>query len=492
MKRIFFLGALLLTAPLSVWARTPWAIYQGAVHDDSFAVDHLIDQRPILYAVSDEVTPAEETIFKENMLRWLQGTEQLIIKSKRTNEFQDVLDILHHGLTLRRVSSPAEANIYLNVTEEPNCGGNIACFEDKGYNPYHTIWVHKQNRDNISHITLHEIGHFYGLADQDGKWIIFASANHSCDVNPQTLMASVAPDLTYDDADGFINLIDLHLAQRHDGKFSKRAQKGWKSLDPDSRNIYQNAQTITRQAAGTWVAEQGDNKRVISRTYKKGTLQEEKNGWLQQSPMEIFYISGSGTILRDPKTHLISSVSTVERQTQATYARYFTYGNPVKKDGQTAIPVSVRETINGKEFNRREVYINAAGELTGIENIYLTKNRYNTTVTLGDQTLSIYLDGDLTDPAHTRYTVLDFNQPQSILKGEINGQMADFVYNGYSESYPMPPQTWQTFYPFYSLATTHMSYVTSFYKNFYEPLFGLSQQQEQIRDQLNKSLSTHR
>ena len=88
-------------------AESPWGVMTETAEDTTFstyAVDNLIDKRPIRYAVSTEVTPQEEQIFKENILKWPAQTLQFIQESGRTKEFKDILPILQHKLVLQKVS----------------------------------------------------------------------------------------------------------------------------------------------------------------------------------------------------------------------------------------------------------------------------------------------------------------------------------------------------------------------------------------------------
>ena len=50
-------------------AEVPWGMLHEAAEDTTFsiyAIDNLIDNRPIRYAVSERITPQEENIFKAN------------------------------------------------------------------------------------------------------------------------------------------------------------------------------------------------------------------------------------------------------------------------------------------------------------------------------------------------------------------------------------------------------------------------------------------
>ena len=248
MRRVFllyFLWIVCLITPGLGRAEQPWGALKEFVEDErpNYAMDFFIRGEPLWYFVSEEISPEEEAIIIKNFQKWPQKILQHIEKAGREKEFKVIIPLLRRPLILKKQLG---VDITFGIKEEGFCGEKAAgCFISKK----RLIAVVEPYRKYFERITLHEIGHFFGLADQYEAARDNSHAEYSSDVNKESgsvmlALGQMRSKITCDDADGFINVLDLRLAQYNKGKFSKRASKGWKSLCPESTNFYQKAMTI--------------------------------------------------------------------------------------------------------------------------------------------------------------------------------------------------------------------------------------------------------
>ncbi len=267
MKRIFFLylaWVVLLTAPIFGRAYDPWGISQDSIDVNIFGVDKLLNRETLYYAVSDDITPEEEKIFTDALRKWPKDTLKAIQEVKREEDFADIVPILQQDIQLKKTDMK-----HGEVTLELDPTGDI-CGQDAGgchFTSTHRIVVRKDYRHLLKEVITHEIGHFYGLGDQYERCRHDSSPIYSS--NPNYIEGSVMSntyetkgELTCDDNDGFINLIDLRLSQ-FNGLFPERSQNGWWSLCKETKNLYQNAQTINRES-DTVTLKDGQTQRTTS------------------------------------------------------------------------------------------------------------------------------------------------------------------------------------------------------------------------------------
>ncbi len=509
MKRIFFLyflWALCLFAPMLGQA-APWGILKEMPEETSFsvyAVDNLIDKRPIRYAVSKEVTPDEEAIFKANILKWPQETLRFIQQSGRTQEFADIVPILQHVLVLKKVFEQESPDIVLSFYDDPNDGKNGYFTEKDDKQPFSEIRINQNSRDGFEGTSLHEIGHYFGLGDQyDSGRNKNSHTEYSSDVADGSIMlGDYTPNkqLTCDDVDGFINLIDLRLAQRHNNQFSRRAQKGWKSLCP-GKNIYQEARTINRNEI---------DQRETSDYVVHKHLREYKNGKLQQeielrvlSPMEIFNVNRA-RVERDSQMNLIQAIYTTKRVSitlpngttstvEVPYERHFSYGQPKQEEGKESVEIILTEMLNGKKFNSRVLYIQSNGMLRGLPNVSLETADFYYAYTDYVAIDFYYADGFLS-PSRIVYYTVDDTEHDIKLQGKWGENTATVTRNGQTERISLPPAENDDMYMYWGLMELNKESFESYIKNFYMPLFGTQSkrinQAQQVRDQVKQALNS--
>ena len=291
-----------------------------------YAMNLFIAGVPIRYSISDEITPREERLFVENMAKWPQTVLTYIREANREDEFEDIISSLTQPLVLERVEEKPHITLAIG---HKICGSTTAlgCFLNPQGNAPAEIVIEKRARADFRAISLHEIGHFYGLADQYKGGLFNADAEYSSDVNTkQGSVMNKKGQLTCDDVDGFINVLDLRLAQANNNQFSKRAQKGWKTFCPDSENVYVESRTINRQQAGYIVRDVPWNKNLLVMAYDKGKVNSymvNRLAWLLP-----FYVEENSVIVRNEETGLITSIETpVRHQGHEPYfwKREFTY-----------------------------------------------------------------------------------------------------------------------------------------------------------------------
>ncbi|MBR4508841.1 MAG: hypothetical protein IKP23_05190 [Elusimicrobiaceae bacterium] len=184
---------------------------------------------------------------------WFSDTKAAIEKAGRQQEFADIMPILNKSVTpISDTSRQYERDYRIPVVnfhfttenkmhsicgnyEAAACEGSSSFGADIiSVHPYTTQKSEWFSRNQIKLILIHEIGHYYGLADQyrDAAWNADKEYSTKDRIKDgSSVMASgYTSHLKCDDIDGFINLIDFTLAKQNDGNFSKRAQKGWASF----------------------------------------------------------------------------------------------------------------------------------------------------------------------------------------------------------------------------------------------------------------------
>lgn len=227
-----------------------------------YAMYKYLTDKPVLYAVQadygedktpDELTKQIHTLFfskaiENNFQTWIDQTRNYIYGQHREKDFKDILNILSKKtLKLRRVkkgkhdilfdfSTHAGAALYTYNTDMRIRIPNPFYSDDPKY------------KGKTDKMLIHEIGHYWGLADRYAEGVLSSSLEHSTsgDVDSDAIMSvagGIETKLTCDDVDGFINLIDYNLAKIN-GKYSKRADRGWKGLCDN--NYYKQARQLNR------------------------------------------------------------------------------------------------------------------------------------------------------------------------------------------------------------------------------------------------------
>ena len=316
MKRIFFLYLVwvaLLTVPSFGRAEDPWGILQDSIDEDSFGVDKLLRHETIYYAVADDITPQEEEIFTNALRKWPADTLKAIKNAGREEEFKDIVNLLQRDLVLKKTDmTNGEVTLAIDPTGEI-CGKDASgCFADS-----HQVIVWQKFRHRFDEVVTHEVGHFYGLGDQYERARYNSSSTYSSNVNTQEgsiMRNSFASkgQLTCDDYDGFINLIDLRLSQKN-GSFSARSRKGWRSLCPKTKNFYKEAKTVNRQPDEVSVLDHDSESGVIRNIeYDQKGNAAKTEYWVSVAKqlLPLFRVHKNDQITRDDWGRITSITST--------------------------------------------------------------------------------------------------------------------------------------------------------------------------------------
>ncbi len=279
-----------------------WGILNEVRRDEDFGVDRLVDNVPIRYVISPEITPKEEKILINNLHMWPAETLRQIRQSHREKEFADIIPLLQRNVRTMKVDRSTPYDIFFSFDPILPSRG---VYRHKT----HEISVRTDLRSYFKKISLHEIGHYYGMADQYESARVHANTNHSSDPNLEagSIMNSFEQTdfMTCDDVDGFINLIDFRLAQRQ-GHFSERATRGWTSLCPNSKNLYRQAYTVNRNPHDTI---QLDSLLTKENTFDQGkAIRQEWVTRTQEDLLSLFLIAQGDAVLHDPQNNLVHQV----------------------------------------------------------------------------------------------------------------------------------------------------------------------------------------
>ena len=181
---------------------------------------------------------------------WFDDTKAAIEKAGRQDEFKDIMPILDRRLEpLSKASAIAKAKKYkipvvrFHFTTENEmheiCGETTACQGKTSYGSK-IIAVHPYTRAKSAFFTkhqiyiqlIHEIGHYYGLADQyrNGAWNAdeeYSTGKDRVKDGTSVMASNHSAHLTCDDIDGFINLIDFTLSKQKQNELLNTEKKGW-------------------------------------------------------------------------------------------------------------------------------------------------------------------------------------------------------------------------------------------------------------------------
>lgn len=251
----------------------PWGVVDPYIKEDEnsttiqgnhthFALHHLLSNTPLKYAITFETYPGQTAQTDEQWAQrmiplihaafdaWPQQTLEQIDKVNRQKDFKDIVHLLKpRRMPYTRVAAD-QADIVFNFINYKGAAfyyNKTDLTKQKSIRIPNPAYFGDSEEAKIPNFLLHEIGHYYGLGDRYQEGIEGNSPTYSTtgDTDGPAIMASsLDSHLTDDDADGFINLIDLTLFLQH-GKFPKRAQKGWKGL---SGKMYARAKELNRQS----------------------------------------------------------------------------------------------------------------------------------------------------------------------------------------------------------------------------------------------------
>ena len=214
------------------------------------------DKEEILSTLNKQLTEEQRNNKLKSLITrafniWPRDTKNNIEWAKREQEFADIMPYLSRKIILKEAVNKDDADIVFRFTSiskaQEECGkDSLGCFI-----PYDKIIIVPTMYDNNSakttpaleertyYILIHEIGHFFGLTDQyedTGRDSLTHSTFNRTNSSDAVMGSSHNLALYCDDVDGFINVLDLTLALKNNGKFLKRAQNGWASFCNGKKN----------------------------------------------------------------------------------------------------------------------------------------------------------------------------------------------------------------------------------------------------------------
>lgn len=488
MRRVFFLcflWVLCLTVPTSGRAK-PWGALNSYVEDThhKYAVEFLISNSTIYYNVADDVTPAQEAVFVRNIKKWPNEVLRIIREEGRESTFKDIIPVLETKLVLKkRADNP---DVFLKLGEKSECGGRASgCFSERK-TPAEIIVVSDFER-HFSNIVLHEIGHFFGLGDQYERSRYNSHAEYSSDVNDES--GSVMNDsssITCDDADGFINLIDIFYIKHDKEKISERTKTGWASLCPGGTNFYQNGKTINRKT--TDIIHRSYTHDEV-RTYNKGSVTDTTAVELPDRSLlfdtyqaaKITRENGLITMIKTPlKVFLVerpdeyATSYTLIEDRYVYWTRTFQY-QPKRTEGLSVItPVVVTEYIDKDPQTPYEIQIHEDGDLIHAPYVRIANSSYNASISNTTRVLKF----ELNKTTVQNFRISQWNQ-SSKKEDVFEGHPGDVSFHASigGASFTCSPNDFfenpcSRMADYYESYQAHLRNLESFYKNFYKPLFG--------------------
>ncbi len=351
---------------------------RGSIAGQNYLMPQILRGEPVRIFLSvdgDHKTASYEKIITDSYARWFARPAQLIRKAKREDEFADILPLLDRGIKVNFVSSSEQRDIDIAVLPlgqvQAVCGrASGGCYSRKeGKIPQ--ILIPKDNflrqvltRGQLSakRIGLHEIGHSLGLSDQYKRARSLNSHPvYSTDESSKSIM-NQAGDLTCDDADGIINLIDVTQG------VSRGGTDGWHSLCKNDIYYINGAPAdklpyvVVGQEKGTvWMLTE----------YKNGRKTAVREFPLDmQGEISVFDDISERVLLRDKSGRPLRSVGSGGEEIYYSYT-YDKHTRLLVKDGKV-LRVDIKvPAYYGKRMNKTAMgnvrYFGEGGKLATLE-----------------------------------------------------------------------------------------------------------------------------
>lgn len=261
-----FLNFLLVALPLFS-GQAPWGVMDDYVEprNKEIPLEKFLSGKIIYYFMEEEdgqpapelaEQMANQSLFLRAVNAWPAYALQQIEKAGRTEEFADLLPLLKQKPNLQRTNDRKQADVQVLFASPSELRSNcdetaLACFIfNKLIIVPEVVTYHDKstNYNEVLSSLIHEVGHFYGMADQyyNGAEKNASAVYSTSDrIDSDNSLMAYSKKLSCDDADGFINLIDI-TQNRLKGQFSPRAQKGWQSFCDDT--LYKKAKVVNRKS----------------------------------------------------------------------------------------------------------------------------------------------------------------------------------------------------------------------------------------------------
>lgn len=246
MKTFFILLFALFVTPLG-WS-APFGFLPGAENIDnprapSALLRKIVSGEPVCVSVQnlrpDENRPAEEYLemLRQSYQAWFDFTLQTVQQSGREEEFKDLLPALQTQVAVRKDCEQPDMVLFVIPANqmEKACKNSsaLACVNNET-RPYKMYFAPKKGLANWAKggddkLLSHELGHTLGFADQYPYGRINSSMVYHTPDSSQGIMAitSAGVNFSCDEADGFINLLDVGVYGKERG-----GKDGWRSFCP--------------------------------------------------------------------------------------------------------------------------------------------------------------------------------------------------------------------------------------------------------------------
>ena len=305
MKKILFTLLLLcISCGLMGAEWGPMYDYVNSAPDSSVGEKYLLkkilrgQEIKIALAIEDETTGKRkeiERLIENSYNAWFKVAVKEIRKHNREREFADIMPVLKKEVKISFVNIPYSAED--SLSENPSSydvtvfflatgdhmrqiwgSDNVAALYN---NLLRIMWLcatEVRKGDSFERMVIHEIGHSLGFADRYQY-----TYNHDESYGSERTRDSVmneAQNVTCDDADGMINLIDLTNGTIRGG------EKGWKSLC-SSTEWYVKGKTVFR----------GDYKFFSEENQKYWILENNESA---EQKVEVYPLAQNGLFPSDP------------------------------------------------------------------------------------------------------------------------------------------------------------------------------------------------
>ena len=217
------------------------------------------DSKPLGKLQSSITSGVSEAVYdkliRQNLQTWPFQTVKFIRAAGREAEFADII-ALFADVKAEKAPADAEADVRISFSDMPyirakvqddtSCGMaldgekpisvfvldpnlDISKSSDSCFRPKETAYEFAEL------VLLHELGHFYGLADQYDTSNASPLFSDTGRLGRKSIMgSSFEKTLQCDDVDGLIKLADRVFFKMH-GKYTARDAKGWKSFCNDGK-----------------------------------------------------------------------------------------------------------------------------------------------------------------------------------------------------------------------------------------------------------------
>ena len=263
-------GAVMCMLALGVQAKIPWAELEQAVvarenasrynkPDAITVLPRILQGKPVRINIqmpqdtdSSVDCGAIKREVEQDYNAWFKNAVEAIRSQRREQEFQDILPVLRRGVVTEfhclrgnPVTPEKDLTILVKKTLEEvqkicgvNTGGCRVRHSDSR-EPMDIVVTPFSERVSIHRVLIHELGHTLGLADDyDPLFDKYASSRYRSHERAKDNIMTSQENMTADDADGLINIIDAwavrDIRKKHSRNWesyvSPRILNGWNSL----------------------------------------------------------------------------------------------------------------------------------------------------------------------------------------------------------------------------------------------------------------------